>query len=191
MRDHGGNDRGIAGYGEYGDPEARGGFTDHRGKIHRHSVRGRRSEGSRELHHRAGQRDWRCARTASEDAVHRIHGLKGSGAADQRTRRQDRSRTDVDQAHGAGNGRQGRDRGGRRGRYRRGGGRHGAGGVRVSRAEMFGVFARDRLRKDLRHVRTEAGGAHEKNHRRTERRSRQLHGSGHQPVGDENDSGLH
>src|SRR5436853_384996 len=38
VRDHGGNDRGIAGYGEYRDPEAGGGFTDHRGKIHRHSV---------------------------------------------------------------------------------------------------------------------------------------------------------
>src|SRR6266481_982106 len=36
MRDHGGNDGGIAGYGKYGGAEAGGGLADYRGKIHRH-----------------------------------------------------------------------------------------------------------------------------------------------------------
>src|SRR5436309_10399961 len=56
---------------------------------------------------------------------------------------------------------------------------------------MFGVLARDWFRENLRHVRAEAGGAHEENYGRAERRSQQLHGAGGQPVGDENDSGLH
>src|SRR5712692_8007551 len=56
---------------------------------------------------------------------------------------------------------------------------------------MFGLLARDRLRKDLRHVCAEASGAHEENYRRAERRSEQLYGAGGEPVGDENDSGVH
>src|SRR6266481_3172446 len=56
---------------------------------------------------------------------------------------------------------------------------------------MFGVFARDRFRKNLRHVCAKAGGAHEENHGWPKRRSGELHGASDQPVGDENDSGLH
>src|SRR5712664_4848019 len=56
---------------------------------------------------------------------------------------------------------------------------------------MFGVLACDRFREDLRRVCAEASGAHEENYRRAERRSEQLYGAGGEPVGDENDSGVH
>ena len=55
---------------------------------------------------------------ASQDAVHFVHRLARRGAAHQRTRRQTSAGTDLDQARGRRNGRQGRHRGGCRLRSR-------------------------------------------------------------------------
>ena len=45
-------------------------------------------------------------------------------------------------------------------------------GIRIPGAEMFGVLARDRLRKDLRQVPREAGRAREENQSGLDRGSR-------------------
>jgi len=50
--------------------------------------------------------------------------------------------------------------------------------------EVFGVLARDCFRKNLRRIRSEAGGTHKEITVGPERRSGQLHGAGDQPVGE-------
>ena len=105
----------------------------------------------------------RSARQSSEDALHRVHRLEGSGPAHQRTGGAQAAGAGVDQAHRARDGRQGRDHRRRGSRSRRGGRRRRSLGVRIPGAEMLGVLARDRLGKNLRQVPREAGRARAEN----------------------------
>ncbi len=93
--------------------------------------------------HRAGEHGGRGAGDECEDAFYCVYRIEGSGAADRGAGDEDAAGAGVDQAHRAGDGRQGRDYRRRRSGRGRGGGRRGAVGVWVSGAEMLGVFAGD------------------------------------------------
>ena len=57
----------------------------------------------------AGRDCGRCAGEESEDEIYRVHGIEGSGVADQRSGGEESAGADVDQARGAGDGRKRRD----------------------------------------------------------------------------------
>ena len=89
----------------------------------------------------SGASFWERDRGASEDAVYCLYRIEGGGTGDSRARREDAAGADLDQADDSGDGRQGLDPGVRGRGSGRGRGRRGGLGLRLQRAEVFGVFA--------------------------------------------------
>ena len=108
--------------------------------------------------HRQRRGGGRRAGGAPEDALHFLHRLARRGLAHQRTGRQDAARTDLDQARGGGNGRQGRHRRGCRCRPGEGRGRRAGIRVRLPGPEVLGLLAGHRRRQSVRRFPGEAGG---------------------------------
>jgi len=132
---------------------AGGGFTEPRARLIGHFCMRLAFPRKRELHY-GRQRQWRCART---DPKTRDIGLQArrKWAADHANLPEKTFPGDVDSRARCGNGRQRRDPWWTKSRYATRPWRARCRRRSGSRAEMFGVFARDSLRKDIRHVRTE------------------------------------
>jgi hypothetical protein len=98
-------------------------------------------------------------RGASEDALHRLHGVEVCGSRDSRACGEDAAGANLDQAHDSGDGRQRLDCGVRGYGCGRGGRWGNCVRVWVQRAEVFGLFKGHRGGIDLRCVCGEAAGA--------------------------------
>ena len=99
--DYGWNDTGIDRDGKHGGSEAVERFADDCSAFLRHSLRSGRAARRGELLHRTRRDGWRSTGDACENALHRIHRIERSGAANQRTGCEKAAGADVDQAHGA------------------------------------------------------------------------------------------
>jgi hypothetical protein len=163
LRHHGRHDAGFDRQRQHCSAEALERFADDCGEVHGTAGRMRHARRRGELLPRRRRELWRRAGGTSEDSLHRFHRIARSWIAHQPDCRTTATRPDLDQAHGARNGRQGRHHRRRRRRSRFGGRRRGAGGFRISGPEVLGLFARYCRRAYLRHVPREteiAGRAH-------------------------------
>ena len=108
--DYGRDDFGCDRYWKHRGGEAVERFADDRRDLRGYSLRGGRAGRRGQFLHRSRQHGGRSAGDESQDALHRFHGIERGGPAYRRASHQDAARPGVDQAHRAGNGRQGRDR---------------------------------------------------------------------------------
>ena len=110
---HGRADGGVDRYRKHRGAETFERFADYRLQIPGISDPGGAAEGRSEFYCGAGGDDRGGGLPASQDALHRVHRIEGSGAAHPGGGGQASTGADVDQAHHAGDGRQGRDHRGR------------------------------------------------------------------------------
>ncbi len=156
LRDHGRDVGCRLRHRQHGLPQALARRRGDRGQVRRPDARAGPAAGRPQL--RPGRPAGR-GRGAGDRPAHPlrlVHRLQERRAADQRAGRQDPARPALDQARGGRDGRQGCDRRRRRRRPRRRGCRRRRLRLRLHRAEVLGVLARDRRRPRLRPLPREA-----------------------------------